>query len=162
QAVPADAPADASRPDPEATDYIETVRAVEARQPGALAHLKVLADGGWAPAQVYLARLYEMGQAGVIQNLAEASRWTARAANAGDAEARASAVELQAKLPATQLAAAETQANAFEPTAGGRAVAETQASGLSVTAAQKVLGRLGYYQGRPDGAVSPQLKLAVT
>jgi localization factor PodJL len=223
----------APRPDPEATDYIETVRAVEARQPGALAHLKVLADGGWAPAQVYLARLYETGQAGVVQNIGEARRWTARAAdagdppamhnlalflfrgeggppdaaaaaqwfkkaaqhgvvdsqynlgllyqsgsgvprdlaqaykwfliaaNAGDAEARASATELQGKVPAAQLATAETQASAFEPTPGV-AVSETPASGLSVTAAQKVLGRLGYYKGRPDGAVSPQLKLAVT
>ncbi|WP_372785796.1 peptidoglycan-binding protein [Phenylobacterium sp.] len=217
--------------DPVATDYVETVRAVEAKQPGALAHMKTLADDSWAPAQLYLARLYETGQAGVVQNLAEARRWTQRAAeagdppamhnlalyyfrgeggpqdaaaaaqwfkkaaqhgvvdsqynlgllyqsgsgvprdlaqayrwfsiaaNAGDPEAKASATDLAGKLPATQLAAAESQAAAFEPALG---VTATPASGLSVLAAQKVLGRLGYYKGRPDGAVSSQLKLAVT
>ncbi len=82
--APVAAVAAAPAPDPAATDYVETIRAVEARQPGALSHLKVLADGGWAPAQVFLARLYETGHAGVVQNLAEARRWTARAAEAGD------------------------------------------------------------------------------
>jgi localization factor PodJL len=231
---PAPVPAVAAAPAPDraATDYVETIRAVEAKQPGALSHLKVLADGGWAPAQVFLARLYETGHAGVVQNLAEARRWTARAAeagdppamhnlalyyfrgeggpqdaaaaaqwfkkaaqhgvvdsqynlgllyqsgsgvprdlaqayrwfmvaaNAGDAEARASATDLAGKLPAGQLAAAESQAGAFE-SAAAAPPAETSASGLSVAAAQKVLGRLGYYKGRPDGAVSRQLKLAV-
>nr|MEA2799018.1 localization factor PodJL [Phenylobacterium sp.] len=231
--APVTAAATALQPDPVATDYVETVRAVEARQPGALSHLKVLAEGGWAPAQVYLARLYETGQAGVVQNLAEARRWTARAADAGDApamhnlalyyfrgeggpqdaaaaaqwfrkaaqhgvvdsqynlgllyqsgsgvprdltqayrwfmtaasagdaEARASATELAGKLPAAQLAAAESQAGAFE-SAAAVSPPVTAASGLSVTAAQNVLGRLGYYKGRPDGAASSQLKLAVT
>lgn len=223
----------APQPDPEATDYVETVRAVEARQPGALSHLKAIADGGWAPAQVYLAKLYETGQAGVVQNLAEARRWTQRAAdagdppamhnlalyyfrgeggpqdaaaaaqwfkkaaqrgvvdsqynlgllylsgsgvprdlaqaykwftvaaNAGDAEARASATDLAGKLPAAQLAAAEGQAGAFGPAAASPA-SEAPAPRLSVVAAQKVLGRLGYYRGRPDGAVTRQLKLAVS
>jgi len=226
------AEAAASQADPEATDYVETVRGVEARRPGALAHLKVLADGGWAPAQIYLARLYETGQAGVVQNLAEARRWTLRAAeagdppamhnlalyyfrgeggpqdpaaaadwfkkaaqhgvvdsqynlgllyqsgsgvprdlaqaykwfmvaaNAGDAEARASAKDVSDRLSMAQLAAAEAQANAFQP--AGAAILATPPTGLTVMAAQHVLGRLGYYKGRPDGAASGQLKLAVT
>ena len=231
--APATPAAAAPQRDPVATDYVETVRGVETRQPGALSHLKVLAEGGWAPAQVYLARLYETGQAGVVQNLAEARRWTTRAAdagdppamhnlalyyfrgeggpqdaaaaaqwfkkaaqrgvvdsqynlgllyqsgsgvprdlaqayrwftaaaNAGDAEARVSAADLAGKLPAAQLAAAESQAGAVEPAAAASAP-DPAAPGLSVVAAQKVLGRLGYYRGRPDGAVSGQLKLAVT
>jgi localization factor PodJL len=229
---PPPAPAAAHQPDPVAADYVETVRGVEARQPGALSHLKVLADGNWAPAQVYLARLYETGQAGVVQNLAEARRWTARAAeagdppamhnlalyyfrgeggpqdaataaqwfkkaaqrgvvdsqynlgllyqsgsgvprdlaqayrwfmaaaNGGDVEARASAMDLAGKLPAAQLVAGESQAGADSATAVS--FPATASSGLSVTAAQKVLGRLGYYKGQPDGAASSQLKLAVT
>src|SRR6185312_8240057 len=80
----AEAPAAAPQTDPEAADYVETVRGVEAKRPGALAHLKALADGGWAPAQVYLAKLYETGEADVVKNLAEARRWTQRAAEAGD------------------------------------------------------------------------------
>jgi len=226
------APAVSPQNDPEATDYVETVRGIEAKRPGALAHLKVLADNGWAPAQVYLARLYETGQADVVKNLIEARRWTQRAAeagdppamhnlalyyfrgeggpqdpaaaadwfkkaaqhgvvdsqynlgllyqsgsgvprdlvqaykwfmvaaNAGDAEARASAKDVSDRLSTTQLAAAEGQANAFEP--AGAAVLATPPTGLTVLAAQHVLGRLGYYKGRPDGAASGQLKLAVT
>ena len=227
----------AAAPSPQAdavsADYVAVAAAVEQKQPGALARLKTLAESGQAPAQMFLARLYETGQAGVVQNLAEARRWTARAAdagdppamhnlalfyfrgeggpkdavaaaqwfkkaaehgvvdsqynlgllyqsgsgvprdlaqaykwftiaaNAGDGEARASAIELEAKLPAAQLAAAETQANAFQPT-GVTSTPQTLASGPSVAAAQKILGRLGYYKGRPDGTDSHDLKLAVT
>jgi localization factor PodJL len=191
-----------------------------------------MADGGHPPAQMFLARLYETGQAGVVQNLGEARQWTARAAeagdptamhnlalfhfrgeggpqdtaaaaqwfkkaaqrgivdsqynlgllyqsgsgvprdaaqaykwftiaaNAGDGEARASAIELQNSLPTAQLASAEKQAKAFEPV-GAAAAPQTQAYGPSVVAAQKILGRLGYYRGRPGGSSSRDLKLAV-
>ena len=216
-----------------ATDYVKVAAAVEQKQPGALTRLKAIAEGGHPPAQMFLARLYETGQAGVVQNLGEARRWTARAANAGDptamhnlalyyfrgeggpqdtpaaaqwfrsaaqhgvvdsqynlgllyqsgsgvprdltqaykwftiaansgdGEARASAMELEAKLPATQLAAAESQATAFEPS-GGAPTTQAPAYGPSVVAAQKILGRLGYYKGRPDGSNSRDLRLAVT
>ena len=221
QAQPADA------------DYVKTAAAVEQKQPGALAKLKAIADGGSTPAQMFLAHLYETGQAGVVQNLGEARRWALRAAeagdptamhnvalyyfrgeggpadtaaaaqwfkkaaehgvvdsqynlgllyqsgsgvprdlaqaykwftiaaNSGDGQARASAMDIEGKLPAAQLAQAETQANAFEP-AGAAPTPETLAYGPSVMAAEKILGRLGYYKGRPDGANSRDLKLAVT
>ncbi len=216
-----------------ATDYVKVAAAVEQKVPGALTRLKAIAEGGHPPAQMFLARLYETGQAGVVQNLAEARRWTARAAdegdptamhnlalyyfrgeggpqdtpaaaqwfkkaaqhgvvdsqynlgllyqsgsgvprdltqaykwftiaaNSGDGEARASAMELESKLSAAQLAAAESQAGAFEPT-GVAPTPQTLAYGPSVVAAQKILGRLGYYKGRPDGSNSRDLKLAVT
>jgi localization factor PodJL len=231
--APAADAAPPAAPDPEATDYIETVRAVEAGQAGALAHLKVLAEGGWSPAQVYLARLYETGQAGVVQNLAEARKWTARAAeagdppamhnlalyyfrgeggpqdatvaaqwfkkaaergivdsqynlgllyqsgsgvprdlaqayrwftvaaNAGDTEARAAATQLADKLSSVQLAAAEGQAGAAAPPSAAPPAAKPAGPPLSVAGAQRVLGRLGYYKGHPDGTASRQLKLAV-
>src|SRR6185312_1166632 len=60
-------PADSAR-----ADYVRTVAALERQEPGALARLKVIADSGYAPAQMSLARLYEKGQAGVTLNLAEA------------------------------------------------------------------------------------------
>jgi localization factor PodJL len=232
RALPTTPPAPAAAPQPDAAgaDYIKVAAAVEQKQPGALAKLKAIADGGNAPAQMFLARLYETGQASVTQNLAEARRWTLRAAeageptamhnlalyyfrgeggpqdtaaaaqwfakaaqhgvvdsqynlgllyqsgsgvprdlaqaykwftiaaNSGDSQARASAIDLEKTLPAAQLALAEGQAGAFEM-AGG---APTPANGASVVAAQKILGRLGYYKGKPDGATSRDLKLAVS
>ncbi|HEY8574431.1 peptidoglycan-binding protein [Phenylobacterium sp.] len=67
-----------------AEQFSETVRDVQARKPGALAKLKTIADGGYTPAQFYLATLYENGQAGVSKNPAEARKWTIRAAEGGE------------------------------------------------------------------------------
>ncbi|WP_293370669.1 peptidoglycan-binding protein [Phenylobacterium sp.] len=231
--APAPATAAAAPADAAGADYVKVAAAVEQRQPGALAKLKGLADGGHAPSQMFLARLYETGQAGVTQNLAEARRWTLRAAeagdptamhnlalyyfrgeggpqdtaaaaqwftkaaqhgvvdsqynlgllyqsgsgvprdlaqaykwfsiaaNSGDSQARTSALDLEGKLPSPQLAQAEAQASAFEP-AGLAPTAANSASGPSVVAAQTILGRLGYYKGKPDGANSRDLKLAVS
>ena len=234
--APTTAPTAAAAPGPvEAigTDYVKTAAAVEQKQPGALAKLKAIADGGHPPAQMFLARLYETGQAGVTQNLTEARRWTLRAAeagdptamhnlalyyfrgeggpqdaaaaaqwftkaaqhgvvdsqynlgllyqsgsgvphdltqaykwftiaaNSGDSQARANAVDLESKLPVAQLVQAENQASAFQPAVTAPSAANA-APGPSVTAAQKILGRLGYYKGKPDGAASPELKLAVS
>jgi len=231
QPVPAPAPTPAV--DPVAADFVAVTQAVERKEPGALAKLKTMAEGGSAPAQTYLARLYETGHASVVQNFTEARRWTARAAdagdpaamhnlalyyfrgeggppdaaaaaqwfkkaaehgvvdsqynlgllyqsgsgvprdltqaykwfqiaaNAGDSEARASALDLEAKLPAAQLAQAEGQAGAFQPQ-GAAPAADTVAVGPSVVAAQKVLSRLGYYKGRVDGSTTRDLKLAVS
>jgi len=214
-------------------DYARTAAAVDQKQPGALARLKGIADGGYAPAQMFLAHLYETGQAGVTINLGEARRWALRAAeggdptamhnvalyyfrgeggpadtaaagrwfksaaehgvvdsqynlgllyqsgsgvprdlaqaykwftiaaNSGDAGARASAMDIEGKLSAAQLAQAEHQADAFEP-AGAAPTAQALAYAPSLVSAQKILGRLGYYKGRPDGANSRDLKLAVT
>ena len=77
---------------------------------------------------------------------------------AGHGQARASAIDLEKTLPAAQLAQAEGQAGAFETASAG----PTPANGPSVVVAQKILGRLGYYKGRPDGAASHDLKLAVS
>ncbi|MGZ3376796.1 MAG: peptidoglycan-binding protein [Phenylobacterium sp.] len=218
---------------PADADYLKTAAAVEQKQPGALAKLKTIADGGSAPAQMFLAHLYETGQAGVSVNLGEARRWALRAAeagdptamhnvalyyfrgeggpadtaaaarwfksaaehgvvdsqynlgllyqsgsgvprdlaqaykwftiaaNSGDAGARASAMDIENKLPAAQLAQAESQASAFEP-AGAAPAPQVLAYGPSVVSAEKILGRLGYYKGRPDGTNSRDLKLAVS
>ncbi|CAN7456121.1 Localization factor PodJS [Phenylobacterium sp. LjRoot219] len=65
----------------------KAARGVEAGEPGALAKLKAIAEAGHPPAQFYLGKLYETGEHGVTQNLAEARRWTERAAEGGDAAA---------------------------------------------------------------------------
>src|SRR5579859_3822469 len=231
--TPSQDPPARAMPASEAPDYAKAAAGVERNRPGALADLKVLAEGGSPQAQMYLARLYENGLSGVSTSLTEARRWTARAAeagdpaamhnlalfnfrgeggaqdvpaaaqwfkkaaeagvvdsqynlgllyqsgsgvprdlsqaykwfsiaaNAGDGEARASAVELQARLGSAQLAAAESQVKAFEPAkapAGAAGPLKTPA----IAAAQKILGRLGYYKGRPDGTQTNDLKLAVS
>jgi localization factor PodJL len=52
-----------------------------------LADLRHAANLGYAPAQVYLAELYQAGNAGLAKDMAEARRWTERAAHSGDAHA---------------------------------------------------------------------------
>jgi localization factor PodJL len=215
-----------------ALDYAAAVRDIETSQAGGLARLKVVADQGYAPAQFYLAKLYETGVSGVVKNVTEARRWTARAAeggdpsamhnlalyyfrgeggsqdlaaaarwfrkaaeagvvdsqynlgllyqsgsgvqrdyaeayrwfavaaNGGDAQARANAVDLEAKLTPAQLASADRAAAAIHP--GSEIFPQAQASrATTLTMAQRILGRLGYYQGRPTGAGSAELKVAV-
>jgi localization factor PodJL len=107
--------------------------------------------------QYNLGLLYQLGS-GVPKDLVQAYKWFAIAANSGDAEARSSAMELQGKLPSAQLAAAEAQVNDFEPVGAPTAAANN----TLVVAAQQILGRLGYYKGRPDGSSSRDLKLAVS
>ncbi|MBJ7412190.1 MAG: SEL1-like repeat protein [Phenylobacterium sp.] len=66
----------------------EKVRAdVEAGVPGALDTLKSLAEANHAQAQLYLAQLYDEGDAGLPQNPAEARRLTTSAAENGDVKA---------------------------------------------------------------------------
>jgi localization factor PodJL len=121
---------------------------------------KKAAEHGVVDSQYNLGLLYQSGS-GVPRDLVQAYKWFTVAANSGDGQARASAMEIEGKAPAGQLAQAETQANAFEP-AGAAPTPQALAYGPSVISAQKILGRLGYYKGRPDGASSRDLKLAVT
>lgn len=60
---------------------------VEAGAPGALSALKSLAEANHAQAQLYLAQLYDNGDAGLPQNPAEARRLTTLAAENGDVKA---------------------------------------------------------------------------
>lgn len=219
----------AQAPSP-AAEYASAVRAVEAGEAGGLSRLKQVAEAGYAPAQFYLAKLYETGVSGVVKNIAEARRWTERAAEGGDrsamhnlalyefrgeggpqdlaaaarwfkkaaeagvvdsqynlallyetgsgvekdlgeaykwfsiaaqggdAQARASAVDLEGKLAPAQLAAADKAAAAFRPKS--EIAAQSGATG-SLAAAQRILGRLGYYAGPMNGAPSKDLKVAL-
>ncbi len=61
--------------------------AVEAAKPGAVEDLRKVAQAGYAPAQFYLARLYENGDGGVKKDPVEARRWTERAAEGGERKA---------------------------------------------------------------------------
>ncbi|WP_374656883.1 peptidoglycan-binding protein [Phenylobacterium sp.] len=64
--------------------YASAVRALEVGQAGGLEALRKAANLGHSPAQFYLAKLYAEGGAGLKKDLAEARRWTERAAEGGN------------------------------------------------------------------------------
>ncbi|WP_374579005.1 peptidoglycan-binding protein [Phenylobacterium sp.] len=81
QALPTRAPAE----DAEVANlYAGAVRAIEAGTPGGLEGLRKAANLGHSPAQFYLAKLYAEGGAGLKKDIAEARRWTERAAEGGN------------------------------------------------------------------------------
>jgi localization factor PodJL len=83
--------ATAALPSPDASGagelYDDAVRRIEAKDKSGVAPLTKAANLGYAPAQFYLAKLYEDGQAGLTKDLVEARRWTERAAEGGDRKA---------------------------------------------------------------------------
>ena len=67
--------------------YARAADAVAQNRPNAVTELKAVAELGHAPAQFYLAKLYEKGDGGVKKDAVEARRWTERAAEGGDRRA---------------------------------------------------------------------------
>ena len=67
--------------------YEQVRRDVENGAPGAVARLKALADADHPQAQLYLAQLYDLGQAGLARDPVEARRLVALAAENGDVQA---------------------------------------------------------------------------
>jgi len=67
--------------------YADAVKRIEAKDHSGVDVLKQAANLGYAPAQFYLAKLYEGGDAGLAKDVAEARRWTERAAENGDRKA---------------------------------------------------------------------------
>lgn len=89
---PADAQSAAPAPTAAANDtgaqlYGDAVRRIEARDFTGIDGLRKAANLGYAPAEFYLAKLYETGEAGLKKDLGEARRWTERAAETGDRKA---------------------------------------------------------------------------
>jgi localization factor PodJL len=69
------------------TAFLSASQALENGKAGAVDRLRVLADRGNAAAQLTLGQLYESGRAGVKQDMVEARRLTALAADAGNSSA---------------------------------------------------------------------------
>jgi localization factor PodJL len=67
--------------------FDKAVQAVETNRPGGVDELRKVAELGSAPAEFYLAKLYEVGERGVKKDLAQSRRWTERAAEGGDRKA---------------------------------------------------------------------------
>lgn len=78
---------DSTTATPSGPAFADVRAEIEAGRPGALGKLKALADGGHAQAQLYLAQLYDGGEAGLPRNPTEARRLTTLAADAGDVKA---------------------------------------------------------------------------
>ena len=75
-------------PSPDAVSlYGDATRRIESRDFTGVEALKKSANLGYAPAEFYLAKLYESGEAGLKHDSAEARRWTERAAEGGDKKA---------------------------------------------------------------------------
>ena len=216
--------------------YTDAVRAIETKAPGGLDSLRKAANLGHSPAQFYLAKLYENGEAGLKKDPAEARRWTERAAQGGnrhamhnlgialiegkggpknatlagqwfrraadlglvdsqynlgalyeqglgesqnaaeaykwylvaartgDEEARKSAARVRAGLSPEARSVSERAAKGFRPTAANPSASGAEiavAPAAAVVTAQRVLSRLGFYQGPMDGVSSPALTMAV-
>jgi localization factor PodJL len=81
-------PPAASTPADGASDaYADAVRRIESHDFSGVDGLRKAANLGYAPAEFYLAKLYETGEAGVKKDAVEARRWTQRSADAGDPKA---------------------------------------------------------------------------
>lgn len=126
---------------------------------GAASWFRKAAEAGVIDSQYNLALLYESGS-GVQRDLSKAYKWFSIAAEGGDAQARANAVDLEGKLSADQLAAADKAVAAFQPRSEIAAQA-SNSGGAQLAAVQHILGRLGYYSGPMNGAPSHDLKVAV-
>jgi len=86
-AIPGVLPAGPATGESAATLYAEGVRRIEARDFTGVETLRRAANAGHAPAQFYLAKLYENGEGGLRKDAPEARRWTERAAQGGDSRA---------------------------------------------------------------------------
>lgn len=67
--------------------YTDAVRRIETRDSSGLADLRKAANLGYAPAQFYLAKLFEAGDLGLPKDPVEARMWTERAAENGERKA---------------------------------------------------------------------------
>jgi localization factor PodJL len=64
--------------------YSAAVAKVSAGEAGGVVDIRKLADGGYAPAQFYLAELFQDGKAGVAKDATQSRNWLERAADGGD------------------------------------------------------------------------------
>ena len=89
-AAPATGPAAAVKPAVDGSAkalYSKAVGQIESGDYTGVEALRRAANLGYAQAQFYLAKLYEGGTAGIKKDVAEARRWTERAAQGGDPKA---------------------------------------------------------------------------
>jgi localization factor PodJL len=80
-------PAPAAKPVEARPLYNTAIGRLQSGDVGGVEDLRKAANLGFAPAQFYLAKLYESGGSGIKKDLGEARRWTERAAQAGDPKA---------------------------------------------------------------------------
>jgi localization factor PodJL len=64
--------------------YSAAVSKIDANEAGGVDEMKKLANGGYAPAQFYLAELFQDGKAGLKKDLSLSRQWLEKAAEGGD------------------------------------------------------------------------------
>jgi len=78
-------PTDASPQAPDLSSaYSAAVAKVSAGEAGGLGEVRKLADGGYAPAEFYLAELFQRGEGGLKKDASQSRQWLQRAAEGGD------------------------------------------------------------------------------
>lgn len=124
-------------------------------------------DHGLVDSQYNLAVLYEQGL-GLSQDKNEAAYWYEVAGRAGDQDAGRRARALLGEMQATQAEAIKRKARAFAPKPGiPRANGEfgvrawDVASPAQITEAQKLLSKLGFSAGPPDGRMNTRTAEAI-
>lgn len=80
-------PAPAAKPVEARPLYNTAIGRLQSGDVAGVEDLRKAANLGFAPAQFYLAKLYESGGSGIKKDLGEARRWTERAAQSGDPKA---------------------------------------------------------------------------
>jgi localization factor PodJL len=166
--------------------YADGVRRIEAKDTSGADVVRKAANLGYAPAQFYLAKLYEAGGAGVKQDADQARGWTERAAEGGDEKAmhnlalyyfegtggpKNTTLAARWFRRAADLGLVDSQYNLARLYEEGFGVGQNPAQATvapvaaggsaDITTAQRGLSRLGYYQGPYDGVNSPALNLAI-
>lgn len=151
-------------------DYATGQRAWDAGRPHeARAQWREAAEAGDPRAMLALGRLYAQGL-GVIQDFVEAHKWLNLAASRGETDALLERDALAAKMPSTQIAAAQERAAAWNPvSSGGTGTTRSGTVRVPVAAqsasppppalprptaareAQALLAALGYDVGPVDG-----------
>lgn len=124
-------------------------------------------DMGLVDSQYNLAVLYEQGL-GLTQDKAEAAYWFEIAGRAGDQDAARRARAMFSDMQAAQAEQIKRRARAFNPkTPIARANGEfgrrpwDVATPAQLTETQRLLERLGYSPGAPDGKLNPKTQAAI-
>lgn len=147
-------------------DYADAMRSYERQEyRQALQMFRDLATAGDADAQYMLGRMYEAGS-GTLQDFVEAHKWYNLAAAAGHRHAATARDTLAGRMTAKQIAQAQRQAQAWQPTSAAPATTVPPAmetlSGRDLLAGiQRELSRLGYDPGSVDGLMGSRTRNAI-
>lgn len=124
----------------------------------ALREFRPLAGQSDASSQFMLGQLYAAGN-GVLQDFVQAHLWYNLAAAGGNGRAAEARDELARRMTPTQVAEAQRQARAWQPS--GPAAPGSLSESQLVTEIQQHLNTLGHDVGTPDGQIGWRTRAAI-